>query len=150
MIEKAEIENIVKESIKGTELFLAGVKVSASNRIVVMVDTKTGITIDECALLHRQIESRLNRDKEDFELLVSSPGVDQPFQVVEQYEKNEGRMVEVLENDGIKHSGILQNVTKGGFELLTEKKIKGKGKEQKLLSFNFEQVKATRELLIIK
>lgn len=150
MIEKDHIENIVKESIKGTELFLAGVKVSASNRIIIMADTKAGITIDECALLHRQIESKLDRDKEDFELLVSSPGLDLPFQVIEQYEKNEGRMVEVLEKEGVKHTGTLKNVTKGGFDLLTEKKIKGKGKEQKVVSFNFEQVKATRVLLTIK
>ena len=42
----------------------------------------------------------LDRDKEDFELQVSSPGLDMPFVVIEQYFKNEGKKVEVTDNDG--------------------------------------------------
>ena len=49
-----------------------------------------GITIDECASLHRHIENNLDREKEDFELQVSSPGLDMPFAVIDQYYKNEG------------------------------------------------------------
>ena len=35
-----------------------------------------------------------------------------------------------------KYSGILKNVTSGGFELETEVKVKGKDKEIKEISFN--------------
>ena len=102
MIEKQDIQEIVKEFIKGTELFLVAVKVSSSNRIIVLADKKEGITIDECASIHRHIENSLDRDKEDFELQVSSPGLDLPFGVIEQYYKNEGRKVEVIDNEGSK------------------------------------------------
>ncbi len=61
-----------------------------------------GITIDECAAIHRHIEKSLDRDKEDFELQVSSPGLDMPFGVIEQYYKNEGKKVEVVDNEGSK------------------------------------------------
>ncbi|MDO9580537.1 MAG: ribosome assembly cofactor RimP, partial [Bacteroidales bacterium] len=88
--------------------------------------------------------------EEDFELQVSSPGLDMPFVVIEQYYKNEGRKVEVIDNEGSRHLGILENVTKGGFELETELKVKGKTKELKDISFNFEQIKSTRAILIIK
>jgi ribosome maturation factor RimP len=108
------------------------------------------ITIDECASIHRHIEKSLDRNIEDFELQVSSPGLDMPFGVIEQYHKNEGKKVEVTDNDGEKFSGILKDVTSGGFELETEVKVKGKGKEIKEISFNFDQVKATREILTIK
>lgn len=150
MTDKTTIENIVNEYIKGTGIFLVAVKVSTANRISVLADTKNGITIEECALLHRHIEIRLDREKEDFELLVSSPGLDMPFLVSEQYHKNEGRMVEVITTDGEKYSGILKQVTAGGFELETEVKIKGKGKEKKDLSFNLDKLKSTRIVLIIK
>jgi ribosome maturation factor RimP len=150
MIEKQNIQGIVEEFIKGTELFLVAVKVSSSNRIIVLADKKDGITIDECASIHRHIENSLDRDKQDFELQVSSPGIDLPFGVIEQYYKNEGKQVEVIDNEGSKYSGRLKNVTPGGFELETEFKIKGKTKELKDISFNFDQIKTARVILIIK
>ena len=150
MIEKQKIEGLVKEFITGTGLFLVSVKISSGNRIVVQADKNEGITIDECAAIHRHIENGLDRDIEDFELQVSSPGLDLPFCVIEQYRKNEGKKVEVLDNDGSKYTGKLKNITDGGFELETEIKIKGKTPELKDISFNFEQIKSTRVILTIK
>jgi len=150
MVEKQHVQGLVEEFIKGTELFLVAVKVSSSNRITVLADKNDGITIDECAAIHRHIENSLDREKEDFELQVSSPGLDMPFGVIEQYYKNEGRKVEVIDNEGTKYTGILKNVTGGGFELETEIKVKGKTKEKKDISFNSEQIKSTRVILTIK
>jgi len=150
MIEKQKIQGLVEEFINGTGLFLVTVKVSNANRIIVLADKNEGITIDECAAIHRHIENGLDRDKEDFELQVSSPGLDMPFGVIEQYFKNEGKKVEVLENEGSKFTGKLKNVTTGGFELETEKKTKGRAIELKDMSFNFEQIKSTRVILTIK
>ena len=48
MIEKEKIQSLIEEFMKGTDLFLVGVKVSSSNRITVLADKKAGITIDEC------------------------------------------------------------------------------------------------------
>ncbi len=150
MIDKNRIEGIIKEHISGTDIFLVSVKVSSANRITVLADKKNGITIDECVAIHRYLENALNRDEEDYEMQVSSPGLDLPFLVLEQYLKNEGKKVEVTDTDGTKYSGILKNITSGGFELDTEVKVKGKQKEIKELSFNFDQVKSTRIVLTIK
>ncbi len=150
MIEKKTIQVLVEEFIKGTGLFLVAVKVSSSNRITVLADKNEGITIDECASIHRHIEKSLDRDKEDFELQVSSPGLDLPFVVIEQYFKNSGKKIEVVDNEGSNYTGKLKNVTEGGFELETELKVKGKTKELKDISFNFEQIKSTRVVLTIK
>jgi ribosome maturation factor RimP len=149
MIDRTKIEESVKECIRGTDLFLVAVKVSSSNKITVLADTKEGITIDECASLHRHIEKDFDRDVEDFELQVSSPGLDMPFGVIEQYYKNEGKKVSVVDNDGLKYTGILKNVTKGGFDLETEVKGKGKAKEVKDVPFNFDQIKSTKVVLTI-
>jgi ribosome maturation factor RimP len=126
------------------------VKVSNANRIIVLADKNEGITIDECAAIHRHIEKSFDRDKEDFELQVSSPGLDLPFAVMDQYFKNEGKKVEVVDYEGSKYIGKLKNVTVGGFELENELKTKGKTKELKDISFNFEQIKSTRVILTIK
>jgi ribosome maturation factor RimP len=141
MIEKNNIEKIVNEFIKGTDIFLVAVKISSANRITVLVDTMKGITIDECAAIHRHLDKSLDRDLEDFEMQVSSPGLDMPFGVIDQYYKNEGRKVEVTDNDGERFTGSLKNVTTGGFELETGVKE---------LSFNFDQVKSTKVILTIK
>jgi len=149
MVNRDKIEESVKEFISGTGIFLVAVKVDSSNRITVLGDTNEGITINECAALHRHIEKGLDRDIEDFELRVSSPGLDVPFRVVEQYYKNEGKQVMVTDNEGSDFTGKLKNVTEGGFELETEVKIKGKTKELKDISFNFDQIRTTKVILII-
>jgi ribosome maturation factor RimP len=109
-----------------------------------------GITIDECAGLHRHLEKNLDRNIEDYDLQVSSPGLDMPFGVIEQYYRNEWKKVEVADTDGARFSGILKNVTSGGFELETEVKVKGKPKEIKEISFNFDQVKSVKAVLTVK
>ena len=141
MVEKQKIQGLVEEFIKWTGLFLVSVKVSNANRIIVLGDKNEGIKIDECAAIHRHIENGLDNETEDFELQVSSPGLDAQFTVMEQFYKNDGRKVEVTDNEGSKYIGNLKNVTKGGFELETK---------LKLLSFNFEQIKSTRVILTIK
>ncbi len=150
MIDKNKIEKLVNEFIIGTGIFLVTVKVSSSNRITVLADTMKGITIDECVALHRHVEKHLDRNSVDFELQVSSPGLDMPFGVIEQYYKNEGKKVEVVDADGVKFTGNLKNVTSGGFELETEIRIKGRANELKDISFNFDEVKSTKEVLVIK
>jgi ribosome maturation factor RimP len=150
MIDKVRIENLVKEFTRGTGLFLVAVKLNSSGKITILADKEGGITIDECVSISRFIESNLNRDEDDFELQVSSPGLNMPFIVKEQYYKSEGKIVEVTNTEGGKFSGLLKNVTVGGFEIETELKVKGKSNEKKDLSFNYDQVKSTREVVSFK
>lgn len=150
MIGKETIKGIADEYLKDSDIFLVAIKISSANRITVLADSKGGITIDECASLHRYIESKLDRNAEDYELQVSSPGLDSPFVVTDQFHKNEGKKIEVTDAEGSKYTGILRNVTDGGFELETEVRTKGKAKEMKDISFNFENVKSARVILIIK
>ena len=156
MIEKDKIEQLVNGYLQGRGLFLVAVRISATGKITVLIDRNEGVTIDDCAELSRYIEKNLDRDQEDYELQVSSPGLDMPFLVIEQYRKNVGRMVEVVDTGGKKHKGILRNVTEGGFELEVTMKDK-KGKKDKTaisdtndISFNFEQVKSAREIVTFK
>jgi len=150
MIAKDKIRKLVEEQIEGTGLFIVDVKVSSANKITVLADTHQGITIDECISVSRHIEKNLDRDKEDFELMVSSPGLEMPFVVLEQYVKNEGKKVVVIDNDGVKYQGILKNVTIGGFEIETDIRKKGEKATKKEISFNYGQIKSTKTFIEFK
>jgi len=150
MMNKSSIEEVVKDFMAGSGLFLVAVKVSSSNRITVLADRNEGITIDDCVAIHRHIESCFDRDIEDYELQVSSPGADTPFMVIEQYRKNEGKIIRMTDNEGESYTGLLKNVTDGGFDLEVEFRVKGRQKEVKDLSFNFEQVKSAKSVISIK
>lgn len=149
MIDKNKIEEIINEHIAERDMFLVSLKVSTANRITVLADTMKGITIDECAELHRFLEKQLDRDTEDFELQVSSPGLDAPFRVIQQYYRNEGNMIELTDMNGEKYKGKLKNVTDGGFELETMIKGRGRPPVTEELSFNYDQVKTAKAVLTI-
>ncbi len=152
MVDKTKIEKLVNEYIDGTGIFLVAVKISASGKIIILADKHEGITIDECAGINRMIDKNLGSNTGDYELIVSSPGIDMPFLVIQQYYKNEGKRIEVTDIQGNRYYGILKNVTEGGFELLKENESKHKGKVKQNdtteTSFNFDQVKSARETMI--
>lgn len=153
MVEKSYISQLVREFVKESEYYIVDVRVSSTGKITVLIDKASGgLMVEDCVKLSKFIEGNLDREKEDFELQVSSPGLEMPFLVHEQYIKNQGRKVEVLGNDGEKHSGTLKNVTHGGFEIETEEKVKGKAKEmvKKDVSFNFDQVKSVKSIIEFK
>ena len=100
MIDKNVVKNLVDEWLTGKDYFLTDLTVSADDRIVVEIDHKEGVWIEDCVELSRFIEDHLNRDEEDFELEVGSAGIGQPFKVHRQYEIHQGDRVEVLTKEG--------------------------------------------------
>lgn len=150
MIDKREIIKLAEEYISGKDIFLVDVKVGTGNRISVLADKKGRITIDDCAALSRHIEGALDRETEDFELQVSSPGLTSPFMVREQYDMNIGNKIEVTPVDGRKLKGILLSATAEGFEVETEKREKGLKKELVVIPFRYEDVKNVRIVISFK
>ena len=75
MIQKQTIEALAQEHLQGTDLSLVEVSVSEDNDIEVIITREGGVSIDDCVALSRFIESRLDRDKEDFSLMVGSAGI---------------------------------------------------------------------------
>jgi ribosome maturation factor RimP len=150
MIDKREIIKLAEEYISGKDIFLVDVKVGTGNRISVLADKKGRITIDDCAALSRHIEGALDREAEDFELQVSSPGLTSPFRVKEQYDMNIGNKIEVTPVDGKKLKGKLLSATEEGFELETEKREKGLKKEIVVIPFRYEEVKNVRIVISFK
>lgn len=133
MISEELIKQLVSEKIEGTNYFLVEAKVGAGNKISVLVDGEEGIPIKGIVGVSRQIEGSLDREKEDFELVVSSPGLDQPFRVLKQYLKYIGKKVEVKTGDGKKIQGLLISADEEGIVLETSEKVRLEGKKKKVL-----------------
>lgn len=155
MISKALIEEIVEEQLRGSDLFLVEVKLSPSHEIEVTIDSDTHVGIDRCVELSKAIEERLNRDEEDFELLVSSAGIGQPFRLLRQYEKMVGREVELILKDGRKLVATLMEATDSLIRVQYTEKVLVEGKKRKELQtieseFTWDEVKSTTEHLNFK
>ena len=95
MINKEQITVLCEEALAETDRFLVEVKVKPGNVIEVYVDSDTAVNIDHCAELSRFIESKLDRDVEDFELSVLSWGLSGALKMDRQLQKYVGKDVEV-------------------------------------------------------
>ena len=74
MIDRNIVSGIVNEWLEDKEYFLVDVSVSPDDKIVVEIDHAEGVWIDDCVELSRFIESKLDREEEDYELEVGSAG----------------------------------------------------------------------------
>ena len=95
MIKKDQIATLVEEALAGTDRFLVDVKVKPANVIEVYVDSDTAVTIDNCIEISRFIESKLDRDVEDYELSVFSWGLSGALKMDRQLQKYVGKDVEI-------------------------------------------------------
>lgn len=155
MIDKRTVCQIVEEWLEDKEYFLVEVSVTSDDKIVVEIDHAEGVWIEDCVDLSRFIESKLNREEDDYELEVGSAGVGQPFKVLQQYYNHIGREVEVLTRKGIKLTGELIDVNETEIKILCDKKVKVEGeKRPKLASVEevipFENIKYTKYLITFK
>ena len=95
MITKDQIAALTNESLAESDRFLVDVKVKPSNVIEVYIDSDTAVNIDHCVEVSRFIESKLDRDLEDFELSVMSYGLTGALKLDRQLQKYVGKDVEV-------------------------------------------------------
>ena len=148
MITESKVRHIVEDKIKETENFLVDINVSVNNKINVWLDNDKGVSINDCVQVSRYLETSLNREVEDFELTVSSPGLDMPFKIFRQYLKNIGKQVHVLTKDGQKITGKLNIVKEEGIEV--EQIITGKSHKTKETNHHFlgfDQIKETKLII---
>lgn len=159
MIDRDQIEQLAIERINELDkgLFIVDISVSRGNKIIVELDTVEGnVAIDDCISVSRNIEHNLDRDKEDFELQVSSAGLDKPFRVLQQYKKNIGKVIKVqlIENNKTLE-GVLTFADENGIkiETSTKERIEGRKKKEWVKTeheFTYEEIKETKIVISFK
>jgi ribosome maturation factor RimP len=154
MIEKNFIEQSVAQVLNDTSLFAVEIKVSTRNKITVFLDGDHGVPISECVKVSRHIESLLDREVEDFELEVSSVGIDKPLKMLRQYKKNIGRNIQIEDINNNKYEGKLidadDNHISIELDLSKKKKKKDQPAEDPIRKFSPDQIKEAKILVSFK
>lgn len=145
MIDKLNVLSVIESALKGTDKYLVNLKITTDNRIFVSIDGDNGVVIDDCVDLSRKIESSLNRDEEDFELNVSSAGLDSPLRLPRQYKRHIGQDLEVTTFDGQHEEGTLTEADDRTIKLSV---TTGKKKEKRIEQFGYTDIKTAK--IIIK
>ena len=133
--------------MEGTVCFLVEVRLRPGNKIQVFLDADEGVSLGTCTQVNRKLYSKIEEaglfDPGNFELEVSSPGLDEPLKLPRQYQKNIGRGVEVVMKDGRKISGKLLSA---GESSISVEEVKGKGKKQEIVLHTLltEEIKTTK------
>lgn len=152
MITIEKIKKLAEEKIAESSNFIVDISVRPGNNIVVLLDNDAGVSISDCVAMSRHIEFNLDRETEDFELNVMSPGLTEPFKIIRQYEKNIGKQVDVLTKENKKLTGKLLSVNEEGIVLETKSKERIEGKKTKQILINnisltFNQIKQTKVVI---
>ena len=154
MIDKKRIAELVQERIDELDngLFVVEMKVSSNNVIQVELDkTEGNVSVDDCIRVSRNVEHNLDREKEDFELNVSSAGLDKGLRVFPQYKKNVGRKVKVKLTEGGTIEGTMMEATEEGIVVQTSRKerIEGRKKKELIVEDHKLAMKDIRETKIV-
>jgi len=159
MIEEKKIKDLTNyllgELFKNEEIVLVEVKIKPGNIISIEIDSQTGISIDKCVELSREINKNLDQDQEDYELTVASAGISGPLKIPFQFKKFLNTEMEILTTEGKKFKAILKKASETEVEIEESLKIKIDGKKKKedvtkihILQYN--QIKSAKPIINFK
>jgi ribosome maturation factor RimP len=99
------VSEVIAESAgtRGEGAYVIDIKVkgkSTSRKIEILMDADTGIQIHQCAYMSRRIREKLEADDDlleligdNFDLMVSSPGLGEPIIIPRQYIRHVGKLL---------------------------------------------------------
>ena len=93
------------------------------------------VAVEDCMSVSRNVEHNLDREEADFELHVSSAGLDKPFRVPAQYEKNIGRAIKVKKLDNSTEEGEMVAFDGSSVTIKQEFKVRIEGRKKKNLKW---------------
>jgi ribosome maturation factor RimP len=136
-------------------MFVVECKATPMGEIELLIDSDTAVKLEDCAALNRAIEAELDREVEDYSLMVASAGIGSELKLLRQYHKILGSSVEVLLKDGIKLLAKLENADEQGIAISYEEKqlVEGKKRKQTVQvskSYAWEEIKYVKEYLDFK
>lgn len=154
MIDSDLVKKLVEEKLDD-KMFLVEITVNERNVINIFVDSYDGLTIDQCINISRHVEHSFDREEEDFELQVSSPGLLSKFKVKEQYHKYTGRPIEVVTSDNIELEGVILSVDEEGITLETSTRelVEGHKKKQMVVKqhhLKYDEIKSAKAVISFK
>ena len=155
MIDAKQVIAIAERLLEGTDMFVVECTSSPMGDIELLIDSDSAVRLEDCATLNRAIEAELDREVEDYSLMVASAGIGSELKLLRQYRKVLGRSVEVLLKDGIKILAHLDDATEAGITLSYEEKQAVEGKKRKITvevtkEYRWEEIKYVKAYLDFK
>lgn len=154
MIEQERVIQLVKEKLDDS-MFIVDISVNEHNVIQVYIDSFEGLTIDQCIAVSRHVEHSFDRETEDFELQVSSPGLTENFKVAEQYIKYIGRAITVKTRENGKLEGTILDADREKIvlETSTREKLEGSKKKQLIVKqhqLTYDEITSAKPVISFK
>ena len=135
--------NIMIADIIPKDLVLVDL-IQDKSKVKIIVDGVKPIDLDTTAYIAKKIrnsDSIYKHLPEDFQLEVSSPGIDAPLQYPFQYEKNIGRQLKIRELNKMNSTSIeLNQVTKDS--------IVGINKNGEKIKYNFNEIESAKIITV--
>jgi len=106
------VKNIAQEIANEKKIFLINFINRGNNYkpiFEIYIDNKDGITTDLCAQFSKEVKTQIEKSElyeNDYQLIVSSPGVDEPLKYLDQFYKHIGRELKISFYDGEKIQSI--------------------------------------------
>ena len=150
MMQEKLIKDISKQ-VENLGFFVVDIHVDSQGKILVFMDSMTGnVSIEDCVTVSRAIVNIHGDVIGKYGIEVSSPGLNYPFKVRKQYEKNIGNDLSILMKDGKKIKGKLLTLKEEKI-VLAELKIQkeNKKKTEKVIEHEilFTQIKSTKPII---
>ena len=129
-VTEGEIKQLVSSKLEGSDCFIVDIKINPG-KIVVLLDKPTGIKIEECADVNRDLRDKLEGRGilEKYGIEVSSPGMEEPLRVLAQYYRRIGKQMGIVTKDGMRKEGILKSADEN--EIVIEETIREKNNGKK-------------------
>jgi ribosome maturation factor RimP len=151
MITESKLVKMIDAHLAGGDVFLVDVIVKPGNKISVFIDGDHRVNVETCRELTHFMNESLDRDAEDYDLTVSSAGIDRPLKLPRQYKKNIGNSLDVITKTGDKLSGVLLKTDETGIEMeIPPVKKSKKEPEVKIVSLKFDDIKSAKEVITFK
>ena len=155
MIEAKKVIEIAERHLEGSDMFVVECKVTPMGEVELLIDSDSAVRLEDCAALNRAIEAELDREVEDYSLMVASAGIGSELKLLRQYNKIIGSSVEVLLKDGIKLLAKLNSADEAGIAISYEEKQVVEGKKRKVTvevtkTYAWEDIKYVKEYLDFK
>ena len=150
MIEINYIKQLVNDFFSDSDIFVVEVKISDLSNIEIFLDSDSAVTIDDCAALSRHIESIIDSEDEDCNLMVSSAGITSPLLILRQYKKNIGKELVITLIDNKITNGILKEVSDSGIIITKQtlsnvkKGMTPKVKAAENITISFSEIKKAK------
>jgi len=96
---KEKVNSLLQEVLEERpSLFLIDLTITDAFKVMITLDDDNGVVLQDCIDISRVIESKLDREEQDYSLEVASVGIGSPLKLTRQYIKNIGRTLIVTTN----------------------------------------------------